>query len=586
MIGHGPPVSSSTRPSRRETLASAVAYTLLFAFLARDWIGVAAHSSPLGNPAVDASYVTWILWWGAKALTTDPSRLYDAPMFHPTPRMLTASEHFLSSQLVFAPVWALTDNPVLAANVVSLVSYPLAGFAMDRLLRAMGLGVAASWTGGLAFALGPPRLPGSNHMPQMLGFFLPAIVLALIRAREEPGPRRFACFALLLLLALFSSYYLAVMVVLVVTTWTLLDVLREPRGATRFVATVAGIGLACSALLALFSIPWMSGQPAAPFAGGLPGSLLPPFLWQPRDDWVEPLLGLAGSAALLSPRRRFPATAGLAIALLATGFIAAVALFGLPDFILPVLGFFRFFPRMQLVTSFGVAILAGCAVQMAADRRGQPAAALVAATACLALSWTLGPRMSHPSEHDVVWGQPEGPWNRQHPGRADAIAYRRIGELARREGGGAMVEVGLPPWNAMVDATWHEMPLVDGYTTLWPPQYFGVLPRKGSASGLDELVDISHLRWVIFPPSRRWTEPIDRERLLRELLAMPMTTRFDVGDFVLVRLDRPPAHPAWFETLAAGRPLGDLPPEEAEAISRLGALEGLGRTQALGTTAP
>ncbi|MFM8409108.1 MAG: hypothetical protein ACKOCT_02445, partial [Alphaproteobacteria bacterium] len=47
-----------------------------------------------------------------------------------------------------------------------------------------------------------------------------------------------------------------------------------------------------------------------------------------------------------------------------------------------------------------------------------------------------------------------------------------------------------------------------------------------------------------------------------------------------------PAHPAWFETLAAGRPLGDLPPEEAEAISRLGALEGLGRTQALGTTAP
>ncbi|MFM8411655.1 MAG: hypothetical protein ACKOCT_15430, partial [Alphaproteobacteria bacterium] len=65
---------------------------------------------------------------------------------------------------------------------------------------------------------------------------------------------------------------------------------------------------------------------------------------------------------------------------------------------------------------------------------------------------------------------------------------------------------------------------------------------------------------------------------LRELLAMPMTKRFDVDDFVLVRLDRPPTHPAWFETLAAGRPLTDLPPAEAETISRLGALHSLGRT--------
>jgi len=554
------------RPSRREALASAVAYALAFAFFTREWIRVAAHSSPTGNAVPDASYVTWILWWVAHALSTAPSMLYDAPIFHPSPRMLTASEHFLSSQIVFAPVWAATDNPVLAANVVSLLSFPLAAFAMDRLLRSLGLGRAASWAGGLAFALGPPRVPGSNHMPQTLGFFLPAVVLAMVRAREHPGRRRFACFGLLLLLALFSSYYLALMIVLVVTIWTVLDVLRDGRGAARFVASVAGIGFLCAVLLALFSIPWLGARKA----GGtfvVPPSMVPAIVWQPAGDWVEPPLALAGLAALLSRRRRFVAWAGLVSVAVATAFIVAVGMLGMPAWALPVIGFFRFYPRMQLVTSFGVALLAACGLQLVADRLGPRAGALAAAAACLALAWTLGTRLVTPNFH------------RQHPGEADAAAYHRIGAIARTQGGGALVEVGIPQWDTMVDATWHEMPLAAGFTTLWPPQYFGVLPRLGTPEGLDELVDLAHVRWVVFPPARRWTEPVDRDRLLRGLLARPMTHRQDVGDFVLVRLDRPPARPAWYDTLAAGRPLSDLPPDDAEAISRLKALEALGAAQ-------
>lgn len=554
-------------PSRREALASAVAYALLFAFLTREWIRVAAHSSPTGNAVPDASYVTWILWWVAHALTTAPSTLYDAPIFHPSPHMLTASEHFLSSQLVFAPVWAATDNPVLAANVVSLLSYPLAAFAMDRLLRALGLGRAASWAGGLAFALGPPRIPGSNHMPQTLALFLPAVVLAMVRARQDPGPRRFACFGLLLLLALFGSYYLAFMIVLVVAVWTLLEVVQDGRRAARFVASVAGIGLLCTAVLAIFSIPWLGAREA----GGtlvVPPSLIPAIVWQPAGEWVEPLLALAGLAGLFSRRRRFVATAGLVLVAIASAFIVTVGLFGMPAWALPVIGFFRFFPRMQLVTSFGVAMLAACALQVVADRLGPRAGSLAAAAACLGLAWMLGTRLVTPN------------FFRQHPGTADAAAYRRIGEIARAHGGGALVEVGIPQWETMVDATWHEMPLVGGFTTLWPPQYFGVLGRLGSAEGLDELVDVSHLRWVVFPPTRRWTEPVDRDRLLRDLLARPMTRRFDVDALVLVRLDRPPSHPQWYETLAAGRPLTDLPPDDAEAISRLKALEAMGAAQA------
>ena len=44
-----------------------------------------------------------------------------------------------------------------------------------------------------------------------------------------------------------------------------------------------------------------------------------------------------------------------------------------------------------------------------------------AAAACLGLAWTLGTRLVTPDFH------------RQHPAAADAAAYRRIGEIARRE---------------------------------------------------------------------------------------------------------------------------------------------------------
>ncbi|MFM7141906.1 MAG: hypothetical protein ACKO2K_08345, partial [Alphaproteobacteria bacterium] len=469
-----------------------------------------------------------------------------------------------------------TDNPVLAANVVSLLSYPLAAFAMDRLLRALGLAIPASWVGGLAFALGPWRVPGSNQLPQMLSFFLPAVVLALVRMREDPAPRRLACFALLLLLALFSSYYMALLVVVAVATWTVAEVLRDRHHAGAFVARVVGC-VACSSVLLAFSAPWLRAGPA-PTPVTVPLGWLPWLTWPVRAHPIELLLGLAGVFGTVSRRLRFLARTGLAVVAVGTILLLWIGFLGLPAPVRPLLGFFRTFSRMQILTSFGIAILAGCALEMVAKRWGSRPGALAAAAAGLALAWSLGPRICTPAEFDWPWNEWRARFHRQHPGGGDAAAYRRIGELARSHGGGTLVEVGIPQWNTIVDATWHEMPLAGGFTTLTPPQYFGVLPRLASASGLDELVDISHLRWVIFPPSRHWTEPIDRERLLRELLAMPMTKRFDVDDFVLVRLDRPPAHPAWFETLAAGRPLTDLPPAEAETISRLGALHSLGRT--------
>src|SRR5207247_10136634 len=96
------------------------------------------------------------------------------------------TEHLLSSQLLFAPVFWATHNALLDSNAVVLVSYPMTALAMDRLLVALGCGRPAAVLGALTFALGPLRVPGNMQIVQALNFHLPLVALALLRLRESP----------------------------------------------------------------------------------------------------------------------------------------------------------------------------------------------------------------------------------------------------------------------------------------------------------------------------------------------------------------------------------------------------------------
>lgn len=136
---------------------SLAAYVILFAALSSRLLAEAAGAFGRGNNPVDSRLLAWTQAAVAGALADDPVALFDAPIFHPAPSQLAGAEAFLSSQIVYAPVFWLTGNAVLAANVLILLSYPLAALAMDRLLVALGAGRLVAWVGGLVFALGPDR---------------------------------------------------------------------------------------------------------------------------------------------------------------------------------------------------------------------------------------------------------------------------------------------------------------------------------------------------------------------------------------------------------------------------------------------
>ena len=138
---------------RRRLALSILAYAAAFVPAAFSWLQMAGAAIPAGAPSVapeDARLHTWILAWVTHALTTEPARLFDANINYPAPMQLAGSEHFLSSQLVFAPVFLATGNAVLATNVLVMISYPLAALGMQQLLIALGCRALPAWIASVA----------------------------------------------------------------------------------------------------------------------------------------------------------------------------------------------------------------------------------------------------------------------------------------------------------------------------------------------------------------------------------------------------------------------------------------------------
>jgi hypothetical protein len=174
------PVPTAKHARRHRALVAFAIYAATFAFFVRRWLPHADAVIPGTVHLTDTEYHVWVIGWVAHALATEPTRLFAAPFNYPAPGQLADMEWFGSSHLVSAPVYWLTGNPVLAANVLGFISYPLAATAMACLLVALGCGPLVAWVGGFVFATGPLRLPFNLRLFEYQNLFLPLAVLALV----------------------------------------------------------------------------------------------------------------------------------------------------------------------------------------------------------------------------------------------------------------------------------------------------------------------------------------------------------------------------------------------------------------------
>jgi hypothetical protein len=105
----------------------------------------------------DTDLFLWTLSWDTYAFTHHPFSIFDANIFSPQHRTLAYSENLIGSALFAAPVLWLTHNPVLAMNLVALLSCALCGVGGYLLARVVGVGLPGAALSGLIFAFAPPR---------------------------------------------------------------------------------------------------------------------------------------------------------------------------------------------------------------------------------------------------------------------------------------------------------------------------------------------------------------------------------------------------------------------------------------------
>jgi hypothetical protein len=204
--------------------------------------------------------------WVVHQARADPLRLYDANIYYPHEKAFAFTESLLPEALQAAPILLAGGSPLLAHNLVLLVSFPLCGLGAYLLAREMSGSRAGAFIAGLGFTLCAYRFDHLVHIQSLSIQWLPFALLYLLKAaRSGRASHLLALFAFAVLQALSSGYYAVLLVpalgIPLLQAW--LDPARR-RNAVRAAGAVA-----CAATLTALAVwpAWLAQRQHALYRG-------------------------------------------------------------------------------------------------------------------------------------------------------------------------------------------------------------------------------------------------------------------------------------------------------------------------------
>ncbi len=629
---------------RRQFVGHTLAIGAVFLLAGAEWLSRSWAAIPADYLPEDGCLILWVLDWVRSALSTAPGSLFDPPVNYPAPHQLTGSESFFASQLLYLPLHALTGRPVAAANLTAFSSYVLAALIMYALLRALAIEGWAALGAAIVYGLGYEGGPGRLHILQNQHLVFPLAALAIHRLRAQPTAARSVVLAAALCAGMLSSYYMAVYALLGTGVWGIAELWRAGPDRTRYAgwATLAA-GIAVATALAV-SIPYLTRpealggtqQSISPWglahlreggiplnAQALPASALAKIYaaWIVeggsvpeativlrgllRNDWLSgldavrllrPALMLLAVVSAIRGRggMRWLAVVGLSlvvVGVLISGPLAVVV--GGVDIPLPraalaatLARFIRAPSRGLSLVFFGSALLLANGLHVASRWLGRWGAVAGLSTAAL-----LTMHFSSLDTSDGAFSVSR--WFRLAPATyldnpalgADAETYVQVRRVVERIGPGPLLDLPLSrDGTAVVGQMLHRQPNISFYSG-YQPAHVSIVDRLiaelPDAAALEDLVDVTHLTWILLRDDSAWPDPTSRQFVLNGLRSHPrVVAKLSVGNYVLLQLDPTPRHPQWFQTIREGprpgfSPLGaalvPLPHDTAPAFVRLDA---------------
>lgn len=320
----------------------------------------------------DPADSAWRIGSFARNLLNNPVQLYQTNAFYGVPNGLALDELLTGNAILVAPLVWLTNDPVLALNLLIYGNYALSGFAMFMLVRKLTSSVGAGYVAGIIFSFSPWHMGHIGHVgvaaQQWMIFALYFLILFLeLNPLNRKALLYLGLFTLLFALQIlaggYHAYFAAILFAFYLLyhyffrsgtgAWLRAKLGRKPDNPNFSWNTIAKqIGLlAVSAVLVLamvlpFVIPFMEAQKAYGFKRDLasdvyywsatPSSLL---RTTPNSWLYRPVQGGIFGAQTASERALYPGVTVVILALIGLVFgrtddgrrwlFGFIALFGL-----------------------------------------------------------------------------------------------------------------------------------------------------------------------------------------------------------------------------------------------------------------
>ncbi len=203
-------------PSTRWLLGAAALYAALTA--AYTWPLVVHLTDQVPVDSHDPLLNSFLLWWNAHRVPLT-GEWWNAPFFFPLQGTMSLSETLLGLSIFTTPLLRLGASPLLAYNVVYLLSFPLCGLATYLLVRELGGTRGVAFLAGLAFAFAPYRAAQLAHLQMLCGFWIPVVFLGLHRYLRTGRLRDLALAAASWTMQGLTNAYLFLFLAVVVAAW-------------------------------------------------------------------------------------------------------------------------------------------------------------------------------------------------------------------------------------------------------------------------------------------------------------------------------------------------------------------------------
>jgi hypothetical protein len=477
----------------------------------------------------DGRHGVWNVAWVAHALTTSPSRLYDANIFYPADNALAFSEANLVAGVLAVPTWLITGgNPYAAYNSVVLMAFAMAALATYFLARTVGASRFGASIAALVYGYSPYMLAHIPHI-QLLMTFGPALSLAMMhRFVSTPTTGRALVLGLTLSVTGLACAYYGIFSGLVVSLGIVWFAAVDGHWRQwRYWARAALGALVVVVIILPFFVPYLSIREAG-FGRSLDEARLFSTVGRAYlasavhvHAWMLPLLGswkevlfpgfqaiiLAVVAIVITARHRTPSrvrVVGYYLVMMVFAFWISLGpdagLFTLLYHTLPAFSFLRAPARMGVMVTLGVALLASLALTWWRPARisNRRVAAGVIVLIAVVESWA-GPLQL----------QTATPVNKVYHHLA-ILPRASVAEFPFYQG----TDERHRQTEYMLMSTFHWQPLVNGYSDHFPADYMTAKPALTTFPSQEAITVLQDLgvRWVVVHFNRY---PMDYARKLR-----------------------------------------------------------------------